>query len=148
MVQVEHVAQVLSAGRTDGPQRVAAALQLRHCYVLTTVRFQELQGTLGNKSHRDTGKNKKSSIEVVHVPVLWTTYRCVAVGADEGAEVFLCEISELILLCTHREDRLVTKITRQCRSNTTKTTANTLTVSVQVSQPRCVHLKASQCDGQ
>lgn len=47
VVQVEHLAQVVPAGWADGPQRVTAALELCHSHVLVTVRFQELQGTLG-----------------------------------------------------------------------------------------------------
>lgn len=119
------MAQVLSAGRADGPKRVAAALQLRQCYIFLTVRLQELQGTLGNKGHGPAEKEGagRSTEEVCRL-VLWTAYWCVAVGADEGAEVFLSEISELILLRAHREDRLVTMITGQYHSNTTDTPAS------------------------
>lgn len=48
---VEHVDQTGPAGGADGPQGVAAALQLGHRHVLMAVRLQELQGTLGKKTH-------------------------------------------------------------------------------------------------
>ena len=57
VVQAEHLAEVGPAGRTDGPQRVTAALQLGQRDVLPAVRLQELQGTLGNTGHRDQTTN-------------------------------------------------------------------------------------------
>lgn len=115
MVQVEHLAQVLPAGRTDGPQRVTTALKLRHRHILMTVRLQELQSTLGNTVHRVTGTQLQAIAAVLQsvcVVVVQRTYRCVAVGAGEGDEFFLRQIFELILLRAHCEDRLWTT-TRQ-----------------------------------
>lgn len=61
MVQAEHLAQVGPAGRTDGPQRVTAALQLSQRHILPAVRLQELQGTLGNTGGRDKTMNTMSA---------------------------------------------------------------------------------------
>lgn len=43
---VQHLDQVLPAGRTDGPQRVGAALQLSDDQVVWHVALQPLQGSL------------------------------------------------------------------------------------------------------
>lgn len=47
LVQAEDLAQILPAGRADGPQRVTAALQLRYRHVLVAVGLQELERALG-----------------------------------------------------------------------------------------------------
>lgn len=76
-----------------------------------TICLQELQGTLENTGHRITGIIAPVP-EPVWLVVLQRTYRCVAVGAGEVDEFFLCQIFELILLRAHCEDRLWT-ITHQ-----------------------------------
>lgn len=109
VVKFEHLAQVLPAGRTDGPQRITAALQLRHCHILMTVSLQELQGILGNRP--ENGINLQAvapALQSVCVVVLLSAYRCVAVGTGERNEFFFCQIFELILLRTHCEDGLWT----------------------------------------
>lgn len=53
------------------------------------------------------GKNYTcNQTALVCVVVLWKTYGCVAIGAGEGAEILLREISELVLLGAHCEDGL------------------------------------------
>lgn len=101
VVQTEDLAQVLPARGADGPQRVTAALQLRHRHILMSIGLQELQGTLGYTPWHQTMRFS------TRTAVLYLgTYRCVAVGAGEGGEVFLRQIFELILLCTHGKDGL------------------------------------------
>ncbi len=79
-----------------------------------TVCLQELQGTLEKQAigilYRTGIKLHAVApvLQLVCVLLLQKTYRCVAIGAGEGAEVFLSQIFELILLRTHREDWLST----------------------------------------
>lgn len=46
ILRTEHVYEVLPAGRTDGPQRVGAAFQLRDAQVRRGVTLQPLHGLL------------------------------------------------------------------------------------------------------
>lgn len=103
LVQVEDLAQVLPAGRTDGPQRVTAALQLRSRHVLVTVGLQKLQCTLGRSSRRVSGRHVRLR---QRGSGLRRTYGCVAVRAGEHHKLLFCQIFQLVLLRTHGEDGL------------------------------------------